>query len=89
MNLDYRPRFSFDITEEQQFRANKFISTHGMRKALFSPILDDVLDLIEKHGQVIAGLIMDKRVKPKEIVPILKKAESKAEAMYNNQTKDK
>ena len=83
MNPDYRPRFSFDLTDEQQTRANKLISTHGMRKALFSPILDDVLDLIEKHGQVIAGLIMDKRVKPKEIIPLLKKVEVKAESMFN------
>jgi len=80
MSEDYRPRFSFDITEEQQQRANKLIATHGMRKALFQPILDDVLDLIEEHGQMAAGLIMDGRVKPKEIVPLLKKTEVRAKS---------
>lgn len=75
---EYRPRFAFDITEEQQRRCNDLISTHGMRKALFQPILDDVLDLIEKHGMIVAGIIMDKRAKPRDVLPILKKAERKA-----------
>jgi hypothetical protein len=77
---EYRPRFAFDMTEEQQRRCNDLISTHGMRKALFQPILDDLLDMIEEHGLVVAGVIMDRRVKPREVVPILKKAERKANA---------
>ena len=81
MNTESRPRFAFDITDEQQYRASKLLNTHGMRKALFQPILDDLLDLLEKHGNVIAGLIMDGRVKPREIVPILKNAETKAEGI--------
>jgi len=71
----YRPRLSFDITDEQQVRCNKLISTHGIRKALFQPILDDLLDLLEEHGQIIAGVIMDRQVKPKNVMPILKQAE--------------
>ena len=50
-----------------------------MRKALFQPILDDVLDLIEEHGDIVAGIIMDKRAKPRDVVPVLKKAQTKAE----------
>jgi hypothetical protein len=79
MGIDYRPRFSFDITDEQQTRCDKLISTHGMRKALFQPILDDVLDLLEEHGQIIAGIIMGKKAKPKEVMPILNNAERRAE----------
>ena len=79
MSFDYRPRFSFDITDEQQTRCDKLINTHGMRKALFQPILNDLLDLLEEHGQVIAGLIMGKKTNPKEIMPILKQAERRAE----------
>jgi len=78
MNLDNRPRFAFDITEEQQYRASKLLSTHGMRKALFTAILDDVLDLLEEHGNIIAGLIMDGRVKPREVMPLLQNAERRA-----------
>ena len=76
---EYRPRFSFDITDEQRERCDKLIGTHGIRKALFQPILDDLLDLLEKHGQIISGIIMSKNVKPKEIMPILKQAERRAD----------
>ncbi len=79
MPFEYRPRFSFDITDEQQARCDKLISTHGMRKALFQPILDDLLDLLEEHGQIIAGIIMGKKANPKEVMPILNNAERRAE----------
>ena len=79
MPFDYRPRFSFDITDEQQVRCDKLINTHGMRKALFQPILDDLLDLLEEHGQIIAGIIMGGKAKPKEVMPILNNAERRAE----------
>ena len=78
MNTEYRPRFSFDITEEQQVRANKLISTHGQRKAMFQVILDDVLDLLEEHGQIIYGVIVDGQAKPREVMPTLAKAERKS-----------
>ncbi len=78
MSTEYRPRFAFDITEEQQRRCNDLISTHGMRKALFQPILDDVLDLIEERGMIVAGIIMDRRAKSRDILPTLKKAETKS-----------
>jgi len=77
MSEFYKPRFSFEITEEQQQRANRLLSTYGLRKSVFSVVLDDVLDLIEKHGQVIVGIILDGATKPREIVPILAKAEKK------------
>ncbi len=78
MNTEYRPRFSFDIRDDQQARANKLIATHGQRKAMFQVILDDVLDLLEEHGQIIYGIIVDGQAKPREILPTLVKAEGKA-----------
>lgn len=80
MTEDYRPKFSFEITEEQKVRANRLLSTYGLRKSVFSVILDDVLDLIEKHGQVVIGVILDGAAKPREIMPTLVKAERKGEA---------
>lgn len=76
--LDYRPRFSFDITEEQQQRANRLIAAHGLRKALMGVVLDDLLDLLEERGQIVAGVIMNKLVKPREVIPILAEAERKS-----------
>jgi len=80
MSEDYKPKFSFEITEEQKVRANRLLSTYGLRKSVFSVVLDDVLDLIEKHGQVVIGVILDGATKPREIIPILAKAERKGEA---------
>lgn len=78
MSEDYRPRFVFEISEEQQKRVNILLSTYGLKKTIFGIVLDELLDLIEKHGNVIIGIILDGQVKPREIIPILNRAERKA-----------
>ena len=74
-NVKYIPRFSFEITEEQKQRADKLISTHGLRKAIFSRVLNEILDIIEEHGEIVIGALLSPRVKPREIVPSLSKAD--------------
>lgn len=75
---DYKPRFSFEITEDQKARADNLISVYGIRKSLFSIILDDILDLIETRGNIVVGIILDGAAKPREIVPVIAKAERKS-----------
>ena len=75
---EYKPRFSFEITEEQKVRADRLISTYGIRKSIFCVILDDVLNLIEEHGNIVVGILLDGAAKPREILPTLAKAERKA-----------
>ena len=75
MSDDYKPRFSFEITEEQQIRATKLLSTYGLRRTVFGVILDDVLDMIEQHGQIVLGILLDKAAKPREVIPSLAQAE--------------
>lgn len=77
---EYKPRFSFEVSEEQQARASRLFSTYGLRRAVMSIVLDDVLDLIEKHGQIVIGVILEGKAKPKEIMPVLNKAERKGKA---------
>jgi len=72
---DYKPRFSFEITEDQKNRADRLISTYGLRKAIFSVILDEVLDIIEDYGGVAIGVIMSGKCKPREVIPSLHNAE--------------
>ena len=72
---DYKPRFLFEITEVQKERADRLISQYGLRKAIFGPILDDVLDLIEEYGGVAIGVIMSGKLKPRQVIPSMKKAE--------------
>lgn len=77
---DYTPRFSFEITEEQKNKVDRLLSTYGLRKAIFSIVLDDLLNLIEDHGQIVIGIILDGAAKPREIVPVLNKADKKGGA---------
>jgi hypothetical protein len=72
---DYKPRFLFEISQEQKDRADRLISQYGLRKAIFGPILDDVLDLIEEYGGVAIGVIMSGKLKPRQVIPSMKKAE--------------
>ena len=78
MSENYVPRFSFEISEDLKDRANKILTTHGLRKALMTPILEDLLDMIEEHGNIVVGIILDGSAKPKEIMKTLAKAERKA-----------
>jgi hypothetical protein len=69
---DYTPRFSFEISEEQQARTNKNISTYGLRRAIFSAILDDVNDMIEEHGGMAIGILLSGTLKPREMIKTMK-----------------
>jgi hypothetical protein len=68
----YRPRLSIEISDEQNLRKQRLIPVHGLQKALFSNILDDLLDLIEEQGQVVVGLILNGSVKAREVIPCMK-----------------
>ena len=76
---EYRPRFVFEITEDQQHRADRFLGTHGIRKHVFNVILDDLLDMIEEHGQIVIGVLLDKATRPREIIPSLAEAERRSD----------
>jgi len=78
MNEDYKPRFSFEISQEQKQRADTLLYNYGLRKALFTRILDDVLDLIEDYGGIAIGIIMSDQCKPRDVLPLMKKAETMA-----------
>lgn len=75
MNIEYKPRFSFEISWEQKNRADKLLSGYGLRRAMFGKILDDVLDMVEEFGGVAIGVIMSGTVKPRDIIPSMKQAE--------------
>ena len=70
-NDEYKPRFSFEISFEQKERADKLLINYGLRRTLFSIILDDVLDLIQDHGGLAIGIIMSSKCKPSELLPSL------------------
>lgn len=71
-SAEYKPRFSFEISEDQMLRANKFLAQYGLRKAIFGKLLDETLDLIETHGGIAIGIMMTERIKIKDILPSMK-----------------
>ena len=58
---EYRPRLSVEITEEQQLALQKYLD-FGMQKRLFSVIIDDVIEMLEKHGRLFLAAVMLKEV---------------------------
>jgi len=79
MTADYKPRFSFEISEAQKNRADRLLDTYGLRKAIFGTILDDVLDLIEDYGGVAIGIMMSGKAKPRDILPSMREAKEVGE----------
>ncbi len=75
MSEDYKPRFSFEISDEQRLRSNLLLSQYGLRKAIFGKILDDVLDLIEEHGGMAIGIMMSPDMDTRDIIPSMKEVE--------------
>jgi len=67
----YKPRFSFEISEEQMIRANRLLAQYGLRKAIFGKILDDVLDAIEVDAGMTTGLLMSEKIVMKGITTAL------------------
>jgi hypothetical protein len=75
MHSEYKPRFSFEIDESQQLRANRLLSAYGMRKAIFGKLLDEVLDIIEEYGDMAIGMMSSNITPLKEILPTMKKTD--------------
>jgi len=74
----YKPKFAFEITEEQQLRATRIFTTYGLRKAIMSPILDEVMDLIEEHGHLVVAVLLDKSTPIRTVVPSLAEADRRS-----------
>lgn len=71
-------RFIFEISEEQQRRANKVFSEYGMRRAVMSRLLDEAMDMIERYGWMFAAVLIDKDTTSEEVrkmMPSMKKTE--------------
>lgn len=81
MSEDYKPRFGFEISDEQQSRALKIFDQYGMRRAIFSRLLDEVMDMIEEHGYIVMSVLLDKTTSIRKVVPSLTKAERVANVM--------
>ena len=67
-NPDWRPRLSIDLGDER-FKKLQDLVPWGVKTQLFLVIIDDLIDVLEKHGPMAVGAILSKKVK---LVDILK-----------------
>ena len=60
--LPYRPRLSIEISEEQQRELQRLIPW-GVKNQLFALIVDDVIRLMQTHGQKFLAAVLNKAIK--------------------------
>ena len=65
----YRPRLSIELTEEQQVKLLRLIPW-GVKNKLFSIIVDDVIRLMEKHGQQFLAAVLTKNIQLEDWVSL-------------------
>lgn len=58
----YRPRLSVEITEEQQLALQKYFE-FGEQKRVFSIVVDDVIEMLEKYGRAFVAAVVMRKVK--------------------------
>lgn len=78
-NEDYTPRFTIEISEELKKRIDNSMGQYGLRRAVVTIVLEDLVTLIENNGQIIIGAILDGAAKPVSIMPILAQAKKKTD----------
>lgn len=62
MSVTYRPRLSIEITDEQSRKLKQLIPW-GLKNQLFQLIIDDVIDMLESHGEIALAAIMSHKLK--------------------------
>jgi hypothetical protein len=66
MLSNYRPRLSIEISNEQYNALGRLIPW-GVKSELFSAIIDDLIDLLEKEGEIVIAAVLTKRLKIKDL----------------------
>ncbi len=59
--MNRRPRLSVEITPEQAKKLNNLIPW-GQQRAVISALVDELVDILEKHGAVAIGAVLAKRI---------------------------
>lgn len=65
-----RVRLSVDIREDQKQDLDRLLPW-GVGRSVFEVIVDDLIDMLKKHGSRALVPILDKRLRPSECMPSL------------------
>ena len=66
MTVKYRPRLSIEITEEQSAQLYRLVPW-GVKKELFNIIVEDVIEILEKHGEVALAAILTRKLRVQDL----------------------
>ncbi len=81
-----RPRLSIELTEKQNMDLMRLLPW-GAKGPLFSSIVDDVIELLDKYGTIIIAAVLDKKLKAgdfKCLQDALKQVPKKGKKNANN-----
>ena len=61
LEKSYRPRLSIEITEDQNADLKALIPW-GVKNALFSIIIDDVIKKLKAHGTMFISVVLQRKI---------------------------
>lgn len=70
-NKEYIPRLSVEISEETYLRMQNKIPW-GLRAKVMTILLEDLLDLIEEHGNLVIAAVLNRQITAKEVMKELR-----------------
>jgi len=66
--MDYRPRLSIEIPQEKHDRLRQLLP-HGTMKIVFNLIVEDLIDVLEKHGAgKVVGAFIERDITIKNLL---------------------
>lgn len=78
MPTDYTPRLSVEISEETYIRMQNRIPW-GLKSKVMAILLEDLLDLIEKHGDIVLAAVISRTISAQQIITGLDRTIKKEE----------
>lgn len=71
---DWSPRLTIELTEEQYNELLKLVPW-GIKRKLFSVIIDDIIRLLKEHGQKFLAAILTRSIKLEEYTHLLEESD--------------
>lgn len=71
-NENYRPRITFEITEEQYLAFQSIDLPRGWQKAIFAAIVDDIIRMHATYGINALACIIGSIARPSDVLETLR-----------------
>jgi hypothetical protein len=72
MPTDYVPRLSVELSPELYERLKNTVQW-GLLKPIMNILVEDFLDLIDTHGEIVIALVLKRTIKTQHIIKELRK----------------